>query len=213
MRSQVRILKGIKRLRREDYSFFVFGLGNPGSAYGKTLHNAGFMALDLVARREGVSFTKKAGNTLYSAFDAGLGEKVFMGKPQTYMNLSGEAVTYFFRKYRFSLDMLIIVHDDLDISPGRIKIKRGGGAGGHKGIQSIVGLLGSPDFTRVKIGVGKPPEGVEPAEYVLGPPLYEDEDDFYSGVHHASDAIMTCLREGVAQATNYYNSIRPYEKS
>lgn len=212
MRYQVRILKRIKRFRKEVYSFFIFGLGNPGTAYRKTLHNAGFLALDRLAQREGISFTKMRGNTLVGSLEVSPEEWVFVGKPQTYMNLSGEAVRYYYLRHRFPLDRLIVIHDDLDIAPGRIKIKVGGGSGGHKGIVSIVGAIGSSDFTRIKIGVGRPPKGIDPAEYVLRPPSSEDEEDFYCGVHHALSAIMLCLKGGVDKAAIYYNSNRPYEE-
>lgn len=212
MRYQVRILKRIKRFRKEVYSFFIFGLGNPGTVYRKTLHNAGFLALDRLAQREGISFTKMRGNTLVGSLEVSPEEWVFVGKPQTYMNLSGEAVRYYYLRHRFPLDRLIVIHDDLDIAPGRIKIKVGGGSGGHKGIVSIVGAIGSSDFTRIKIGVGRPPKGIDPAEYVLRPPSSEDEEDFYCGVHHALSAIMLCLKGGVDKAAIYYNSNRPYEE-
>jgi PTH1 family peptidyl-tRNA hydrolase len=213
MRYQVRILRRIKGFRKEVYSLFIFGLGNPGARYRKTLHNAGFMVLDLMAEREGISFSKLIGNTICGSREVAPRGNVFFGKPQTYMNLSGEAVKYFSRRHRFSVDNLIVLHDDMDIRPGWIKIKRGGGAGGHRGVDSIIHAIENADFTRVKVGVGRPPRGVDPTDYILSPPLYEDEGNFYGGVEHAYDAIMMTLKEGIEKATSYYNSTMPYEKS
>lgn len=209
----MRILKRIKGFRKEVFSLFIFGLGNPGTAYRKTLHNAGFMVLDLIAEREGISFSRMTGNTMCGSLEAAPTGKVFFGKPQTYMNLSGEAVRYFYRRHRFSLDRLIVLHDDMDIRKGRIKIKRGGGPGGHRGVDSIVRAIGKTEFTRVKIGVGRPPEGLDPTDYLLSQPYLDDEEDFYGGVEHAYDAIMMLLKNGVEKVASYYNSTIPYEKN
>ncbi|NIO16751.1 MAG: aminoacyl-tRNA hydrolase [Deltaproteobacteria bacterium] len=213
MRYRVRILKRIKGFRKEEYSLFIFGLGNPEKKYGKSLHNAGFMVLDLMAEEEGISFSRMVGNTLCASLEVEPAGKVFIGKPQTFMNLSGEAVRYFYRRHRFAADRLILLHDDMDIEPGRIKIKTGGGSGGHRGVESVIRAIGNADFTRVKVGVGRPPAGVDPTDYLLSPPLYEEEEDFYGGVAHAYDAIMMSLKKGVERAAGYYNSSIPYEKN
>lgn len=209
----MRILRKIRGYRREDYSFFIFGLGNPGSTYADTLHNAGFMVLDLLASREGMQFSMKRGSAVCCPFHAAGHENALFVKPMTYMNLSGEAVGFFAKKYRFPIESLIIVHDDLDISPGRVKIKKGGGSGGHRGVESISAVLGTTEFGRIKIGVGRPPPGVDSVEYLLSPPPAEIRDDICSGVGHGADAIMMTLKEGMDRAVTYYNSGRPYEKS
>jgi len=207
----VKILRRIRGKEREEYSFFVFGLGNPGIQYGNTLHNAGFMAVDLLVEEEGGTFSKRRGNTLYCSLDLEGGKKVFVGKPEMFMNLSGASLKYFRKKFGFSDDSFAVLHDDLDIVPGRVKLKRGGSFGGHKGVASIIQRLGSSDFLRVKIGIGRPPGEIDAADYVLCPPSPEIEDDFYSGVRHGADAIMMLLREGVEKTMSYYNSDAPYE--
>lgn len=208
----MRILRKIKQYRREDYSFFIFGLGNPGNTYADTLHNAGFMALDIFASREELQFSIKRGSSICCPFDAAGHEKVLFVKPMTFMNLSGEAVRFFVKKYRFPLENLIIVHDDLDILPGRVKITKGGGSGGHRGVESITAALGTSMYGRIRIGVGRPPPGIDSVEYLLSPLQDEIRDDICGGVRHAADAIMMSLKEGVDRAVTYYNSDRPYEK-
>ncbi len=169
------------------------------------------MAVDVIAKSEGKSFDRSSGSTSYCSFELHGGEKVFLGKPETFMNLSGKGVKYFRKKFSFPLESLAVVHDDLDIPLGKIKVKVGGGAGGHKGIASIIGGLGSPDFARVKIGIGRPPGDVDPSEYVLMPPSPGMEENFFVGVRHAADAIMFLLNEGLEKAANYYNSEGPYQ--
>ncbi len=206
----MKILRRIRGRKREDYSFFVFGLGNPGIQYGKTLHNAGYMAVDLLVEDKRGTFSQRKGNTLYCSLDFKGGEKVFVGKPETFMNLSGVSLKYFRKRFGFSEDSFAVVHDDLDINPGRVKVKKGGSFGGHRGVASIINGLGSSDFLRVKIGIGRPPREMDAADYVLCPPAPEIEDNFYSGVCHGADAIMMLLMEGVEKTMSYYNSDAPY---
>src|SRR5215468_6515259 len=144
----------------------VVGLGNPGPRYERTRHNAGFAVVDRLARRWGVAVDQPAERALIGAGRHGEGP-ILLAKPQTFMNASGEAVARLCRTRGISLDDLILVHDDVDVSPGRVKLRVGGGDGGNRGVESVIEALGSPEFLRVKVGVGRPPEGVDTADHVL----------------------------------------------
>ncbi len=134
------------------------------------------------------------------------GADVALVKPQTFMNLSGEAVAPLFRRHGLSPEELVVVHDDLDIPAGRVRLKRGGGTGGHNGLKSLEEALGTRDFLRVRIGIGRPPEGVDPADYVLGPPAPESRDPFRRGVADAARAVQDVLRDGFDRAMTRWNA-------
>ncbi len=203
-------------LRKSDffakrrYSRFIFGLGNPGVEYEDTLHNMGYRVLDLLAEREGVIFKKIKGQALVAEFSMG-DEHVLLAKPLTYMNASGHSVRYYRRKMGLDEDNLILVYDDMDIEPGRIKIRKGGGHGGHRGVMSVMLDTGLRDFIRVRIGIGRPPRGVDPSDYVLSPPEPDKEDRIKEGIFHGANAIIKLLQEGLEKTMSYYNSNSPYE--
>jgi PTH1 family peptidyl-tRNA hydrolase len=136
------------------------------------------------------------------------GVAVLVARPQTYMNRSGIAVAPVYRAFAESPGDLIVLHDDLDIPPGRVRLKRGGGTGGHNGLRSLQEELGTPAFLRVRIGIGRPPEGVDPADYVLTPPPPETRDLFLGGVASAGDAVLDILRDGFDRAMTRWNARR-----
>jgi len=141
------------------------GLGNPGDDYANTRHNAGFMAVDYIGERIGARFTGMCGALVAEGkLD---GEPVVLAKPQQYMNRSGRSVASLIERYSLSTDDLTVIHDDIDISLGKVKEKVGGGSAGHNGVESIVDALGTVEFRRIRVGVGRPPEGQDPADYVL----------------------------------------------
>lgn len=146
----------------------VVGLGNPGPQYAKTRHNAGFMAVEKLGGRVGADFKRETCSSLVAEWLSG-DEKLILAKPQTFMNLSGKAVSALVKKFSVKLEDVVVVHDDVDIAVGKIREKTGGGAGGHNGVSDVAQRLGTPEFKRFRLGVGRPPEGCDTAEYVLSP--------------------------------------------
>ncbi|MDO8716272.1 MAG: aminoacyl-tRNA hydrolase, partial [Dehalococcoidales bacterium] len=133
----------------------VVGLGNPGQGYSNNRHNLGFMCVSHFAKEHSIAFDKKQGQARIGTGEIG-GETVVVARPDTYMNQSGQAVSRLVKKFSVSLDDLIIIHDDLDLPVGRIRIRQGGSAGGHRGIESIINSLGGKEFLRVRVGIGRP---------------------------------------------------------
>ena len=153
----------------------IAGLGNPGAEYTQTKHNVGFILVDALAQRLGVSAWKKAFSSLVAEVRIG-SEKVFLVKPQTYMNLSGQSVQAVASFYKIQPQEILVIHDELDLEPGRIKFKLGGGNGGHNGLKDIQARLGSPDFYRLRLGIGHPGDRNEVVNYVLKKPRREEKE-------------------------------------
>ena len=181
----------------------VVGLGNPGNQYRETRHNIGFQVVDELARRWNAGAWKKRYEAEVSEHRA-IGP-VLLVKPQTYMNLSGTAVREAAKFYKTPAAEIVVVHDDLDLPAGRLRIRDRGGSGGHRGIESILTQLGSDEFVRVRFGVGRPPAGWDSADYVLGRFASEEQDLIREAVTKAADAIEMILKEGAAPAMNRYN--------
>jgi peptidyl-tRNA hydrolase, PTH1 family len=181
----------------------VAGLGNPGREYADTRHNVGFMVAEELARRHGGSWRAK--------FSGGLAEMRLDGlrlavlKPQTYMNESGRSVGAAVRFFKVEPEALLVVHDEVDLEPGRLQARLGGGLAGHNGLRSVAQHLGTPEFARLRIGVGRPERG-DPrpvADFVLSP--FSPEVDVEALVARAADAVETVAREGVEEAQNRFN--------
>ena len=184
----------------------IVGLGNPGPEYRKTRHNLGFWVVDLLAERWTTPLSRKAFFSLVGEAQW-RGEKILLLEPQTYMNRSGEAVATVRNFYHLDLADLVIVHDDLDLPSGQLRIKRGGGgAGGNRGVASIIETLGSKEFIRVKIGIGRPPGRRDPAHFVLQPFTPQEEAFILPAVDRAVYAIETILSEGVDKAMALFHS-------
>jgi PTH1 family peptidyl-tRNA hydrolase len=182
----------------------VVGLGNPGEAYARTRHNVGFLVADRLARALGSAFeTRKCAAELAEA-RAG-GEKVWIMKPQTYMNHSGEAVGAALRFWKLGLEDLVVVHDDLELEPFRIQLKIGGGDGGHNGLKSLNAHVGGRDYARVRVGVGRPPPAVDPADFVLGHFKRAEDAEVEAVVERACDAARLCVELGPTKAMNQVN--------
>lgn len=178
----------------------IIGLGNPGPEYRKTHHNLGFHVVDRLAERWGIRLSRRA---FLSVVGDGLwhGEKVLLVQPQTYMNRSGEAGAKIRDFYHLAPSDFIVIHDDLDLPLGRIRIKRGGGgAGGNRGVASLIEVLGSKDFTRVKLGIGRPPGGQDPAAFILKPFTPLEEMSILPAVERATEVVEVLLAEGVEKA-------------
>ena len=182
----------------------VIGLGNPGDQYAGTRHNIGFSAVDIVASRNGISLSH---NRFSSTVGTGriCGSQIMLAKPQTYMNLSGRAVRQIVDFYKLNLDELLVVHDDMDVELGRIKVVAGGGTGGHNGVASIAHEMGATDFARIKIGVGRPRTGQTAEDYVLNRFRPDDLDIVVQVTELAAAAVETAVSKGVAEAQSRFN--------
>lgn len=186
-----------------ELPFLVVGLGNPGPKYDHTPHNLGFDVVDELAQRWGASFAKK-GKSLRSECTHD-GRKIILLKPQTYMNLSGEAVREVVDFYKLDSSRdLIVVLDDLDQPPFQLRLRLSGGSGGHNGIKSIIQHLGSEGFPRLRIGVGRHPT-IAPADYILHKMTGALRDGFREAVARAADAVVKASKEGVTAAMNEFN--------
>jgi peptidyl-tRNA hydrolase, PTH1 family len=181
----------------------VAGLGNPGREYERTRHNVGWMVVDELARRRDGSFRSKFAGQLAEVRDGDL--RLALLKPETYMNVSGRSVGQAIRFFKVDPGALLVVHDDVDLEPGRLQAKLGGGLAGHNGLRSIAEVLGTQDFLRLRIGVGRPARGDRRpvADYVLSP--FEPEIDVEALVSRAADAVEAMAREGLEAAQSRYN--------
>lgn len=186
----------------------IVGLGNPGREYAGTRHNMGFDTIDRLAGQYLVSVH---GNAMKAEYGKGLiaGERVILMKPQTYMNLSGEAVQAYLHYYRLNPEEdLIVIYDDIDQDVGQLRIRKKGSAGGHNGMKNIIRMIGTDCFTRIRIGVGAKPEGWDLADYVLGHFPPEERRTVDGVIADAANAVCLILSEGPDAAMNRYNSHR-----
>lgn len=183
---------------------WIVGLGNPGTQYAYTRHNIGFMAIDRFADKHGISVKKKQAKAEVGEGNVG-GEKVYLIKPQTYMNLSGESVRAFMDFYKASRDDLIVVYDDLDTETGKIRLRYKGGPGGHNGIRSIIQHLGTEEFNRIRIGVSRPPAGREVASYVLSDFPKAEASLVDQSLEAACEALEHALKHPFDNTMGKYN--------
>ena len=181
----------------------VAGLGNPGREYERTRHNVGWLVVDELARRRDGSFRSKFAGQLAEVRDGEL--RLALLKPETYMNVSGRSVGQAARYFKVEPGALLVVHDDVDLDPGRLQARLGGGLAGHNGLRSIAEVLGTQDFQRLRIGVGRPGRGDRRpvADYVLSP--FEPEVDVDTLVSRAADAVEAMARDGLEAAQSRYN--------
>lgn len=182
----------------------VVGLGNPGARYTNTRHNVGFMVLDRLARRAGAPLTRRQCGALVAVAKVA-GQRACLTKPQTYMNLSGEAVACLLRYYKVSPADLLVVYDDRDLPLGRIRLREKGSAGGHRGVESIIAALGTSDLPRLRIGIGRPSE-MDAVDHVLGGFSAEERPTAETALDRAVEAVECALQEGLAVAMNRYNA-------
>lgn len=186
----------------------IVGLGNPGRVYANNRHNIGFICLNHFARTNGIKFDQKKGRARIGMGRVA-GNEVVVAKPQTYVNLSGKSVSQLVRRFNISLDELIVIHDDLDLPLGKIRLSYSSSSGGHKGIESIITALGSQDFIRIRIGIGRP-EKAEASEdeiiaYVLSDFTAEQKQAIAQAIPKVTEAILCLLTEGLTPAMNKYN--------
>ena len=185
-------------------TFAIVGLGNPGPKYQWTRHNAGFLFLDRLAHLENISINRKNFSGLAGEWDHA-GKRLILLKPQTFMNLSGQAVMQVLQFYKLSMSQLIVVHDELDLPFGTVRLKQGGGHGGHNGLRSIMEQLGKGEFTRLRIGIGRPPHG-DTVNYVLGNIPSDQMEDLPRVLDGGLDMLEMLLDEGLPKAMSLYNN-------
>ncbi|MDO4344790.1 MAG: aminoacyl-tRNA hydrolase [Eubacteriales bacterium] len=185
--------------------YIIAGLGNPGSRYAGTRHNAGFEVIDVLAEKCRVDVETKKFKAL-CASGVLEGEKVLLVKPQTYMNLSGESLRAVTDFYKIDIPSeLIVIYDDISLEPGQLRIRKKGSAGGHNGMKSIIQQLGTQEFLRIKVGVGEKPEGYDLADYVLSRFHGEEKITMINACERAAKAAEAILREGADSAMNEFN--------
>ncbi|MEI7846054.1 MAG: aminoacyl-tRNA hydrolase [Chloroflexota bacterium] len=188
----------------DTFPFLIVGLGNPGREYSQTRHNFGFMLIDRIALRlnaRGMKIQSKAIviSTKYSD------ERLILAKPQTFMNLSGQSIQGLINFYKLPLDHLLVAHDDLDLPFCTLRIRPGGGAGGQKGIKSTIEQLGTPDFSRIRLGIDRPPGRMDAADYVLQEFSAKESQIVSETLDRAADAALAWISDGLNFAMNKFN--------
>lgn len=182
----------------------VVGLGNPGRKYAGTRHNVGFEVLLILAQRFGAGSWRTRFEAEVNEIQVG-GQRVLLAAPQTYMNLSGRSVRAIVDFHKADLSELLLICDDMNLPCGRLRLRKSGSAGGQKGLKNTIDQLGSEDFARLRIGVGRPPEGVDPANYVLQRFSKSELSDVEQAVARAASAVETWLTDGIDAAMNAFN--------
>lgn len=192
-------------------TFLVVGLGNPGREYRTSRHNIGFMLLDRLAERLGCTFSRVESRALVAKGDY-LENRLILVKPQTYMNLSGQAASSLLRFYKIPLEQLLVIYDEVDLPLGILRLRPGGGSAGHKGMQSIMDKLGTQEFPRLRIGINRPPGRKEAADYVLQDFSKDEAQLLPELLDRAIEAVLTFVRGGITDAMNLYNAPEIGEK-
>jgi len=187
-----------------EKTFLIVGLGNPGREYKDNRHNVGFMLVDRLTVRLNARLTRVQAKALVGSVNYD-NNKLIFAKPQTYMNLSGQSIQGLARFYKVPLENMIVAHDDLDLPFGTIRIRPGGGPGGQRGVASTIERLGSKDFPRLRIGIGRPPGRMDPAAYVLQDFPKADLLILSEILDHAANAALTYVTEGLNAAMNKFN--------
>ncbi len=185
--------------------YIVVGLGNPEKEYRWTRHNTGFEVLNKICYDQNIEMNKAKHKAIFCETNL-YGKKVFFVKPQTYMNLSGESLIEFVNYYKIPLENIIVVYDEVALDVGQIKIKERGSSAGHNGIKNIIKVLGTENFTRVKVGIGNKPPQIIMSNYVLSKFLKEEEKPMVEGITKAGEAVLMILKEGTSVAMNKYNT-------
>jgi len=184
--------------------YLIVGLGNPGAQYRHNRHNAGFMLVDRVAERLGVKFTRLESKALVTKGEH-QGRRVVLAKPHTFMNLSGQPVGALSRFYKVPVENLLVAYDDVDLPLGTVRIRPGGGSAGQKGMASIIERLGTQEFPRLRLGIGRPPGRMEAADYVLQDFSAGEQELLKLTLDRAAEAALVFVAEGLEAAMNQYN--------
>jgi peptidyl-tRNA hydrolase, PTH1 family len=189
-----------------DDRWLIVGLGNPGPEYAGNRHNAGFLVADVLAGRAGARF-KRDRSRAHVAVARLDGTPVVLAKPMTYMNLSGGPVAALRAFYKVPTDRIVVVHDELDIPFGSIRLKLGGSDNGHNGLRSVASALGTRDYYRVRVGIGRPPGRMDPADFVLHDFAKAERAELPGVLSTAADAVQTLLARGLAAAQNEFHAV------
>lgn len=184
--------------------YLIVGLGNPEEDYSKTRHNMGFHVVNKIAQKYQIEVSKKKFDSLYGEGTIE-NKKVILLKPQTYMNLSGEAIIQVVRFFKIPMENVYVIYDDMDIEPGEIKIRKKGGAGSHNGMKSVVENLQTEDFARIRVGIGSPKEKQDAISYVLGAIPKQEAERLDIATTKAAEAMIAILKEGMDKAMNTFN--------
>ena len=184
--------------------YLIVGLGNPESDYANTRHNMGFNVINKLAEKYEIEVTK---NNFKGLYGMGMieGKKVILLKPQTFMNLSGESIIAVKNFYKIDIEDVLIIYDDIDTEPGKVRIRKKGSAGTHNGLKSVVHCLATTDFARIRVGIGQTKENVSLMEHVIGAISKEDKEILDEGVEKAKNAVEEILKNGIDIAMNKYN--------
>jgi len=186
--------------------FLIVGLGNPGKEHARNRHNVGFMLLDKLADDFQITFSRRKSNAAVA--ECLLDEKkVYLAKPQTFMNDSGRSVEALVRFFRIPESQLLVVYDELDLPTGNIRIRPAGGSGGHRGMRSIIHELGTQDFPRMRIGIGRPPGKMDPADFVLQDFSPDEKIEFPLVLNRAAECVRLFIQEGIQSAMNNGNAL------
>jgi len=212
-----RLFTGFRRKERDDdaaeshsaIAWVVAGLGNPGKEYAGSRHNTGHMVLDQLARAKQAEFGRRRFDGVTAEIDIG-GHRTILVKPETYYNRSGDCVSALLGYFKVPAERLIVVHDELDLGPGRIQIKSGGGHAGNNGVRSIIEALGTQDFIRVRVGIGKPPPGDADHGHILRPVNRGGTTSSDATLDRAVEAVQSIVTDGLSRAMGRYNQ-RPSE--
>jgi PTH1 family peptidyl-tRNA hydrolase len=206
-------IKGLTRRKKtgksetpepEGATFLIVGLGNPGREFKNTRHNIGFMLVDRLAQRMNVDFSRSQSKALVTD-GRYQGYKILLAKPQTFMNKSGHPTRALLKFYKLSLENFLVVYDDVDLPFETLRIKPSGSSGGHKGMESIIKQLGSSDFPRLRLGIGRPPGSQQAADYVLKPFKKQEVEFLENYLARAADAVQTFIDQGIEYTMNQYN--------
>ena len=184
--------------------YLIVGLGNPEEEYSQTRHNMGFNTINKIAEKYNLEINKNKFHGLYENVIIE-DKKVILLKPQTYMNLSGISVKEIMDFYKIDKENILIIYDDMDIEPGKIKIRKKGGAGGHNGIKSIIESIRTEEFERIRIGIGRPTPNQDKINYVIGAISNEEKEQLEKGVEKAVEAVEEVLKNGIDSAMNKFN--------
>jgi PTH1 family peptidyl-tRNA hydrolase len=190
---------------KERTMYLIAGLGNPGEQYAKNRHNAGFQALAYLAGRHGLTFSEKQGRARIASGSIA-GQRVVLAKPFTFMNASGEAIAPIVRWHKLDVRReLLVIYDDLDLPFGTLRLRASGSAGGQNGMKSIISHLGTNEFARLRVGIGRPPDGRDPIDYVLGNWSRAEAEQLPDLWARVADAVELFIAEGIVAAMNRYN--------
>ena len=195
---------GLPRRSSGPPGIIIVGLGNPGAQYARTRHNVGFWCVDRLAAEHSIGFSRRH-RSAHVGEGVVEGHRVVLAKPRTFVNRSGEAVAYLLQRFGVSPEKLLVVYDDVDLPLGKVRLRAKGSAGGHNGIKSIVESLGTQDFPRMRIGIGRPPDGADQVEYVTGTMSKDEQEVVDEAVRRAAQAAVDAVADGMTTAMNRFN--------